>query len=59
MIEASFRRADRPCAIGAWSGLAGVATALGPLLSGTGELALFTQVRWPSLPTARRALSGP
>jgi EmrB/QacA subfamily drug resistance transporter len=34
MIDASFRPADRARAIGAWSGLAGVATALGPLLGG-------------------------
>ena len=34
MIEASFRRQDRPRAIGAWSGLTGVATAIGPLLGG-------------------------
>ncbi|MGE5408765.1 MAG: DHA2 family efflux MFS transporter permease subunit [Syntrophothermus sp.] len=34
IIEASFRPADRARAIGAWSGLAGVATALGPLLGG-------------------------
>ena len=34
MIEASFRPADRPRAIGAWSGLTGVATAIGPLLGG-------------------------
>ena len=34
MIEASFQRQDRPRAIGAWSGLTGVATALGPLLGG-------------------------
>jgi EmrB/QacA subfamily drug resistance transporter len=34
MIEASFQRKDRPRAIGAWSGLTGVATALGPLLGG-------------------------
>ena len=34
MIEASFRPVDRPRAIGAWSGLAGVSTALGPLLGG-------------------------
>ncbi len=34
MIEASFRPADRAKAIGAWSGLSGVATALGPLLGG-------------------------
>ena len=34
MIEASFRPGDRARAIGAWSGLAGVSTALGPLLGG-------------------------
>ena len=34
MIESSFRPDDRARAIGAWSGLAGVATALGPLLGG-------------------------
>jgi EmrB/QacA subfamily drug resistance transporter len=34
MIEASFRPEDRARAIGAWSGLGGVATALGPLLGG-------------------------
>jgi EmrB/QacA subfamily drug resistance transporter len=34
MIEASFRPDHRARAIGAWSGLGGVATALGPLLGG-------------------------
>ena len=34
MIEASFRPGDRARAIGAWSGLGGVAAALGPLLGG-------------------------
>ena len=34
MIEASFRPTDRARAIGAWSGLGGVAAALGPLLGG-------------------------
>jgi len=34
LIEASFRPADRARAIGAWSGLGGVATALGPLVGG-------------------------
>jgi EmrB/QacA subfamily drug resistance transporter len=34
MIEASFRREDRPRAIGAWSGLTGVATAIAPLVGG-------------------------
>jgi EmrB/QacA subfamily drug resistance transporter len=34
MIDASFQRADRARAIGAWSGLTGVGAALGPLLGG-------------------------
>ncbi len=34
MIEASFQPNDRARAIGAWSGLGGVATAIGPLLGG-------------------------
>jgi EmrB/QacA subfamily drug resistance transporter len=34
IIESSFRPADRARAIGAWSGLGGVASALGPLLGG-------------------------
>ncbi len=34
MIDSSFRPADRARAIGAWSGLGGVAAALGPLLGG-------------------------
>jgi EmrB/QacA subfamily drug resistance transporter len=34
MIESGFRPADRARAIGAWSGLGGVATAIGPLLGG-------------------------
>lgn len=34
IIEASFRPTDRARAIGAWSGLGGVATAIGPLLGG-------------------------
>jgi len=34
MIEASFAKADRARAIGAWSGLTGVGAALGPLLGG-------------------------
>jgi EmrB/QacA subfamily drug resistance transporter len=34
IIEAVFRREDRPRAIGAWSALGGVATAIGPLLGG-------------------------
>ena len=34
IIEASFRKEDRGAAIGAWSGLGGVAGALGPFLGG-------------------------
>ena len=34
MIESTFKPADRARAIGAWSGLGGVATAIGPLLGG-------------------------
>src|SRR5215210_2777737 len=34
MLEATFRPGDRARAIGAWSGLGGVAAALGPLLGG-------------------------
>jgi EmrB/QacA subfamily drug resistance transporter len=34
IIEASFRPADRGKAIGAWSGLSGVAAAIGPFLGG-------------------------
>jgi len=34
ILQASFAEEDRPAAIGAWSGLGGVATAAGPLLGG-------------------------
>ncbi|GLW06676.1 MFS transporter [Microtetraspora sp. NBRC 13810] len=34
IIQASFVRSDRPRAVGVWSGLGGVATAVGPLLGG-------------------------
>jgi EmrB/QacA subfamily drug resistance transporter len=34
IIEASFRREDRAAAIGAWSGLGGVAVAIGPFVGG-------------------------
>jgi EmrB/QacA subfamily drug resistance transporter len=34
ILEASFRREDRMRAIGAWSGLSGVASAIGPFLGG-------------------------
>jgi EmrB/QacA subfamily drug resistance transporter len=34
ILEAVFRREDRAAAVGAWSGLGGVATAVGPVLGG-------------------------
>jgi len=34
ILQASFRRQDRAAAVGAWSGLGGVATAIGPVLGG-------------------------
>ncbi|MCW2881444.1 MAG: EmrB/QacA family drug resistance transporter [Sphaerisporangium sp.] len=34
IIQSSFAREDRPRAVGAWSGLGGVAGAIGPLLGG-------------------------
>jgi EmrB/QacA subfamily drug resistance transporter len=34
ILEASFRPRDRPRAIGAWSGLSGVAAAIGPFVGG-------------------------
>jgi EmrB/QacA subfamily drug resistance transporter len=42
ILEASFAPADRGRAIGAWSGLGGVATAAGPLLGGY----LITAASW-------------
>ncbi len=42
IIEASFAQGDRGRAIGAWSGLGGVATAIGPLVGGW----LITAVSW-------------
>jgi EmrB/QacA subfamily drug resistance transporter len=42
IIEASFEPGSRGSAVGAWSGLGGVATALGPVLGGW----LVTSVSW-------------
>jgi EmrB/QacA subfamily drug resistance transporter len=44
ILQASFRPEDRPRAIGAWSGLGGVATAAGPILGG--YLILAGSWRW-------------
>jgi EmrB/QacA subfamily drug resistance transporter len=44
MIEASFHPADRSRAIGAWSGLGGIAAAAGPLVGGT--LVEYASWRW-------------
>ncbi len=44
ILQASFVAADRSRAIGAWAGLAGVATAAGPLVGG--YLLSFTSWRW-------------
>lgn len=45
MIEASFRPQDRARAIGAWSGLGGVAGAIGPLVGGY----LVAAVSWRAI----------
>jgi EmrB/QacA subfamily drug resistance transporter len=45
MIESSFRPADRARAIGAWSGLGGIVTAIGPLLGGF----LVAAVSWRAI----------
>src|SRR5882757_3429593 len=45
IIEASFRPADQARAIGAWSGLGGVATAFGPLLGGW----LIAAISWRAI----------
>jgi EmrB/QacA subfamily drug resistance transporter len=42
ILQASFARDDRSAAIGAWSGLGGVATAIGPFLGGW----LISAVSW-------------
>jgi EmrB/QacA subfamily drug resistance transporter len=45
IIQASFRPDDRARAIGAWSGLGGVATAFGPLLGGW----LIAAISWRAI----------
>ncbi len=55
MIQASFASADRARAIGAWSGLGGVATAVGPLLGGV--LVQSASWRWVFLVNAPLAVA--
>ena len=53
MIQATFAPQDRSRAIGAWSGLGGVATAVGPFLGGwLLEVASWRWVFWINLPVA-------
>ena len=47
LIQASFRREDRATAIGAWSGLGGVAAAIGPFVGGW--LVEYASWRWAFL----------
>ncbi|HET8987988.1 MAG TPA: MFS transporter, partial [Humibacillus sp.] len=47
LIQASFRREDRGAAIGAWSGLGGVAAAVGPFVGGW--LVEYASWRWAFL----------
>jgi EmrB/QacA subfamily drug resistance transporter len=53
LIQATFHPDDRPKAIGAWSGLSGVATAIGPLVGGwLIEVANWRFAFWLNLPLA-------
>ena len=53
MIQGSFRTQDRAAAIGIWSGLAGVSTAVGPFLGGwLIEAASWRYVFWINVPFA-------
>jgi EmrB/QacA subfamily drug resistance transporter len=52
ILQASFRPEDRSRAIGAWSGLGGVATAAGPILGGYLILASWRWVFFINLPVA-------
>lgn len=52
IISASFARADRGRAVGAWSGLGGIAAALGPFLGGWLVAIDWRLVFWINLPIA-------
>jgi EmrB/QacA subfamily drug resistance transporter len=57
IIEASFAKQDRGHAIGMWSGLGGVATAIGPLLGGLlVTSASWRFIFWLNLPLAAAVL---
>jgi EmrB/QacA subfamily drug resistance transporter len=56
IIQASFRQKDRSRAIGAWSGLGGVATAAGPLLGGYLILISWRWVFFINVPVAAAVL---
>jgi EmrB/QacA subfamily drug resistance transporter len=52
ILQASFRPEDRMRAIGAWSGLTGVATAAGPILGGWLVSWTWRSIFWLNLPLA-------
>jgi EmrB/QacA subfamily drug resistance transporter len=56
ILQASFRPEDRSRAIGAWSGLGGLATAAGPLLGGYLILASWRWVFFINLPVSAGVL---
>ncbi len=52
ILQASFRPQDRMRAIGAWSGLTGVATAAGPIVGGWLVAWTWRSIFWLNLPLA-------
>jgi EmrB/QacA subfamily drug resistance transporter len=52
ILQASFRAEDRMRVIGAWSGLTGVATALGPIVGGWLVSWSWRSIFWLNLPIA-------
>jgi EmrB/QacA subfamily drug resistance transporter len=57
ILQASFRPDDRSRAIGAWSGLGGVATAAGPLIGGYLIVASWRWIFFINLPMAALVLA--